>query len=344
MNNILQDAISKLKQGTSEKLIYSYTDKAKHTLLKAYELFEKYEEKYNEFTSLKYICAYRLGHLIMRTAKNDDDLLEAEEFFYEAAKSKSLGPLPIIYRISVLYRLGEPKQRILREIKKAIEIIKDSENILEESLWDELPQLQNSYLNMLELSVYFSNIDYKLIEGLGLLNIKNDFSDLFSNYSIWMLSVTENLSHRYIGVHLPKELVKEEIELIIKNANFPIIGFIFDYSNSFKYMAKINSKDIIVRYGEWGTNIKKFFIFITELYKYRGCSSPFISGRLFNTSNTSILRTSKKRLKSYLKNIFQEIPEWKDLEIFVEDLSYELKFKLNPELRIIIGYDINLMI
>ena len=147
-----------MREASSEKLMRHETERALEKFRRAEKLIDQHDLP-EPWPSL---CAYRMGHLLLRTAATRQDLLDARSNFATAKGSKCLGPLPDIYYLAALYRL---KKRNLEDIKRPFDDAKKSIESLE---MKENPQLQDHMFNLLELASYFSDFDYESLEGMGL--------------------------------------------------------------------------------------------------------------------------------------------------------------------------------
>ena len=108
------------------------------------------------------LTAYRLAHLVMRGARDDETLLRAEELFAYSARtdSESLGPLPTIYRLAAMHRLKAPPSQINDEFGRAMERLQ-TWNIEDYETRESRTHLQRGVFNLLELSSYFAGIPYE---------------------------------------------------------------------------------------------------------------------------------------------------------------------------------------
>jgi hypothetical protein len=122
------------------------------------------------------LSAYRLAHLSLRTAKTKGALKTAHSCFVQAASGNLLGPLPAIYRLSVLHRLKSQfpndsmENSIPEAFDEAVRSFRDCHNSAslgwQGSPWKKA-QIQDGVFNMIELASYFLGIPYGF-EGLGL--------------------------------------------------------------------------------------------------------------------------------------------------------------------------------
>lgn len=123
------------------------------------------------------IGAYRLAHLLMRSAKSPAELQEVDRLFARAAGiadrpgPRFLGPLPALYRLAVLHRLAKGRDSgILHQaMEEAREAVRQSgEHHREAVVLDDMPvRIQDGHFNMLELACYFLGGDYQGLLGLG---------------------------------------------------------------------------------------------------------------------------------------------------------------------------------
>ena len=120
------------------------------------------------------IAAYRLAHLIMRDARTENDLQNAEALFLDASKQAALGPWPAVYHVAVLHRLGK-KARARQAFDKARTLIGEalgrdpSDPPDREAADDADPTLQHALVNVLELCSYMIDAPHDGLDGLGAL-------------------------------------------------------------------------------------------------------------------------------------------------------------------------------
>jgi hypothetical protein len=317
----IKEILRTIYHGSSTKMVYTKTFESKRLILEAYKLLK--EQKIESVW--KCICAYRLAHITMRDAKNEDSFLRVKNYFSEASKCKSLGPLPLIYKVAVMMRLKEPKGSIEKEI---IKITKTIKGIGEPK---DNPQLQDQYLNMTELIIYIAGLDYKLIEGIGSTLEDRELKNILETFDRWKISTSKNLNYKLSGLTIPENLVKEEIEILVRNSNDPVIGFIMPYSERVEYLAKKDGK-VRKGYVKWGDSLKRFFIQIME----NPDISPHDLSDSIANSNIAHIRTLKKRLREYLSKIIKS-EDGRNMEIFIDDRVTD--YRLNPELNIVVGYN-----
>ena len=345
-DNIFDEVISIMKEASSQKIMIRGTEKSKELFKKAYKLCEDS----NIDNYLKKICAYRLGHLILRNPKSDEDLYDAEEYFLEAARGNTLGLLPRIYRIAVLYRLKQDKEVIEDEIVNITdEIRKLREKGLEynRSASSDSIFLQNMYFNMLELSTYFTNANYNALEGIGAYdNYKDDdfypvYKDIFPYPGDWKIIGTEKFYNRLTGYFLPEKIAIDEVYHIVGKSSEPVVAFIFPYSQYGKVIVKKTGKAKYIEENvNWGDAIKRLFIVMLE---ERTDKIAEISLEVFNKPNTDQVKQYRKRLKDYLKNYIESVPKWNGLDIYIQDSSSGSGKKINPKLNILLAYSRNII-
>ena len=132
---------------------------------------------------------------MMRTARTDDDLVNARSEFRRADNGRLLGPWPAIYRLSVLFRLGQTEQ-INEELPGIAERLDawnpdDHQHTL----------LQHDALNALEVLVYALNLDYASLEGRGVRTESGAFA----------IGVYPGRD----DVRMPWRLARDEVDLIL---------------------------------------------------------------------------------------------------------------------------------
>ncbi|MCP4648441.1 MAG: hypothetical protein GY852_12045, partial [bacterium] len=176
-----------LRSGSDDKLLLGNTDLARDKIEKAYTIASSEPPLPQPWRA---VAAYRLGHLILRTAKTKDDLEHAEQYLLEASRVESLGPLPSVYRLPVLFRLKpyiseeiyeSQYQQTFEAAKRKVEEMRGGQSVPQTPWMD--PRLQGGYFNLLEFAAYFAGIPYSPLEGLG----GDPYKDLFPDSSAWIL-------------------------------------------------------------------------------------------------------------------------------------------------------------
>lgn len=161
-----------LKQGSDAKLQLGSRNRALERLTKADEL----AKRTNLSGPIPALVAYRLAHLLLRgNPASRDELEEIDAHLAKASRAKSLGPLPSIYRLSVLHRLKlldanqYPQSMIETEFSKCVQRVREavwrSQNPDDSHLRDN-PRLQDALVNMLELAGYFMKMPMDSLEGV----------------------------------------------------------------------------------------------------------------------------------------------------------------------------------
>ena len=147
-----------LTEASSEKLMRYETERALEKFKKAEDLIDKYnlEEPWPS------LCAYRMGHLLLRTASTEAELKEARFNFAAARGAACLGPLPDIYYLAVMYRLQKRDRQTIKPLFSLAEQAIERLEIIED------PQLDDPTFNLIELASYFSGLNYRDLEGMGL--------------------------------------------------------------------------------------------------------------------------------------------------------------------------------
>lgn len=219
MDTRRQKILSLLRQGTADKMVRFRADKALQSLRVANQMAEEHARVLEPWVQL---TSYRLGHLLMRTARAKDDLQEAEQCFHRATQGQScvLGPLPFILRLPVLQRLraleDDPTEvrRLDERLYKAFDRARDAVRWSAKSWsWadrrDDLAErepavLQGEFVNLLELCAYFIGADYRSLEGL-----RDPFEDLRLP-NAWCLVSSAGSSP---DVRCPHDFIAAEMEV-----------------------------------------------------------------------------------------------------------------------------------
>jgi hypothetical protein len=177
------------------------------------------------------VAAYRLAHLLLRSASTNDKLCEADRYFKEAQGSDAgegrgvLGPLPSLFRLATLHRLSQQpgpcrlatdfgkEQRA--ELGRAMAFIRrgwkyPSERVAQcdESKPDSPHHLQTAGFNLAEFAVYALGLDYTL-DGVGSLPDLRPMRD-----SAWgvLENRTDGTPTDMGGVKLSREFALEELD------------------------------------------------------------------------------------------------------------------------------------
>lgn len=227
----MEEVVRLFLYGTSWKLLAKGTSKAKKKLELALAILSGHDHTDPPWP---HIIKYRMAHILMRTAKTEEELLQIDELFTEASKANSLGPLPRLYRIAVLNRLGADSTSRLKPIFE--QLIKQIDGNIQRLDVDDNYQtgteIQTSLFNMVEMASYFTGYPYSDLEGRGQIVdyergnapvsslkqlIKNHnvlqhmgpFYDFNSKLGPWNIFGTpDNLT----SISYPGEMVLEEME------------------------------------------------------------------------------------------------------------------------------------
>jgi hypothetical protein len=209
-----------LNAASDLKMLRHHTQEAREKIEAAYQLAEK-NDLPQPWPSL---CAYRLGHLIMRTAISKESLLDAEQYFMEASRAGSLRPLPSLYRLAVLHRLEKMKAGVTEvTIKKAFA---KAEKDIQKGGVDNKAQIQDHLFNVLEMTSYFSGMDYGEIEGMG------DYHESKKSPPSWILAgpVPRIAEVKYSEAYALEELEglmkshANAVFFVLRNLNSPKTG------------------------------------------------------------------------------------------------------------------------
>lgn len=186
---------------------------------------EKAEEAYRLSTEpteidgpMPQLAAYRLAHLILRSAPKDERLDRAEVLLSKAS-SDVLGPVPRLFRVAVLIRmksLASPAdtariERLDRSINAAF--AKAEEGIAKLRMHGPTkPQaavgIQDGLFNLLEMAAYATGKPYEGLEGLG-----DPLGDLHLSDRSWFLIGSSRQRSKLL---YPEEFAFEELDAIGK--------------------------------------------------------------------------------------------------------------------------------
>lgn len=224
--NYLDQAIHLLKEGTCHKRLRDGAGHAEKVLREADRLIDKHDLP----KPWPQLVSYRLAHVLLRYAETTENLEEIDQLLSNAVMESCLGPLPRLYRLAVLSRLGKKPETMKPVFNALIEQIGDYTHGKyggKDENFDRLTSLQNNFFNMLELAAYFTGYPYEGFEGRGLLDLgmgrnirpaRDPFADLYSNMEEWRLvgTVPGLATTAYPGELALKELEdrmeKEEIK------------------------------------------------------------------------------------------------------------------------------------
>lgn len=195
-NDYLDQVIEQLKKGTDLKRLYHQTIEAEKCLRKADSLVDEHQIP----QPWRQVVSYRLAHVLLRRASSKEDFEEIDQLLAIAAEANCLGPLPRLYRLAVLFRLGKSHKDMAKVFEPLVDQIDscmfDDELANDDGRYGEYTALQNNYFNMMELAVFFAGYPYEGFEGKGLLSLGmrsgalkdgNPFSDIYSQLGEWRL-------------------------------------------------------------------------------------------------------------------------------------------------------------
>lgn len=153
------------------------------------------------------LARYRKAHLLLRTARSYEALLEIEQLLSRAGDERAppekqpLGPLPLLYRLAVLNRLRalEPSESLHEQFQERIDgVFQAACRCLERQCHEHRARtaglespgpLQQGWFNMLELAAYFLGADYRPLEGWGRLDVMD-----YAPGDAWLLVSQDPLS------------------------------------------------------------------------------------------------------------------------------------------------------
>ena len=138
-----------------------------------------------------YIPAYRLAHLLFRSAKKDHEFNEIVELLKHAEKSgssyislnASLLKFSALNRLKLLGAISSPNEQLacVEAIVEKVSEVNEEERHLDK--WDK--PVQSDYFNILEYLVYATAFDYEPLIGAG----RDDRNTLFPHFSndVWTI-------------------------------------------------------------------------------------------------------------------------------------------------------------
>ncbi|MBV5310027.1 hypothetical protein [Chromatium okenii] len=173
----------KLKQGLDKKLQSGGQQDAIKLLEEAYQCARPPSQLPPPWPQ---ITAYRLAHLLMRSGCKTD-WHKIDRLLEEASSGDGiLGAMPLIYRLVSLQQCHAPYKQLQDACKAAISKLKDQSPILDTPKRDEGYLIQSNAVNLLEMAVYFTGLEYKPLEGQ--IELGNDFfADLGVGKSAWFV-------------------------------------------------------------------------------------------------------------------------------------------------------------
>ena len=174
MSNINAVA-KKLKDAFDKKMLSGGTAAAVRLLQEAYDLARQPSPLASPWPQ---ITAYRLAHLRLRQGK-ETNWHDVDRLLAEANCGDVLGSAPLIYRLLSLAKL--------QQFDKLQVVYQEARTKLKPQAWsprDVGQAIQSSAVNLIELAVYFTGLDYKPLEGL--IDLSHDvFADLGVGRSAW---------------------------------------------------------------------------------------------------------------------------------------------------------------
>lgn len=200
------EVLSLLEEGTDLKLLRSGTQRSIAALKTALRLAKVQPRLPGPWIPL---ISYRLAHLVLRDARTERQLHEADQLLAAASRCRSLGPLPWLYRLPVLKRLGEldDPEEVARRLSHIGRLLAERQDGA--TTWaDELPQAveqQSRPFNMLELAAYFLGGPHAVLEGGG----AGPFREFGRNWRPWLLLGPDPAIST---VRYPEALALEELE------------------------------------------------------------------------------------------------------------------------------------
>lgn len=169
-----------------------------------------------------HVTAYRLAHLLMRSAQGKDELLEVDDLLQQASVDNAESSIRLaatIIRLSVLHRLAliEPAgvwHQLSRDcLKLAVDLARH------QPLWSTLLKgrpAQSMVTNMIELAAYFMGEPHGLLSGLS---VNAEVAALESD-TAWRLIGTHGLGD---NLRYSEALIRAQISALISNNAVDIV-------------------------------------------------------------------------------------------------------------------------
>lgn len=203
----------KLKAGTGEKMTANRSRAARETLSEAWAL-ASIEPRITG--PLYEACAYRMANVMFRSADSREQLLAVDRFYQLAIADDPtlLGPMPLIQRVAVLYRLAALPGAAASEKKQLDSVLQEAYAMACQAVRAPTPArtrgtfngagIQGNLHNLMELTAYYTGYAYEdHVEGLA-----SPFEDLALGDE-WMIFGTGSVDER---VRLPYELARVELQ------------------------------------------------------------------------------------------------------------------------------------
>ena len=323
-----------LRYGTSEKALHQGTENATRYLRDAYELASIEPELPSPLPEL---AAYRLANILMRSAPDTEALLDAEELMAKAVRSKALGPLPALYHLPILHRIYQgdenprAKERLRRAFKTADERIRESDFAIPHTdtgaesraaaAKDESVQMQYHLFNLLELSAFFLNEEYRPLSGMG-----GPYLDLYPDYRTegdveferWVLVGHDR---RLAAVKYPRTFAMAELESRLDQN-----------PNTITFRIPPNENERAWRFGksEWKPAGRKQLLFLASgLHPGIRTKEQFRERAMDGAHSVEAFRRAKHALSKRLS----DLTGYPKNEIFVEDADTGIT-RLSPNIPV----------
>lgn len=174
------------------------------------------------------IIAYRLAHLMLRSARSPEDLRRVEALLGEAIACDCwLGPLPGCVHLAVLHRLKATGKTdsIEARISEAFDRLRTQVAFhgQEEAAVKAAKTRQSHALNLLELTTYFLGHDYSSLEGIGVQGYPDPFVGLRDGEP-WLLISTHGFG---TPAQMPHPFAEHELRGLVE-ADLVDVGILFD--------------------------------------------------------------------------------------------------------------------
>lgn len=171
-----------IQAGLDQKLQSGAHEQAQRHLDRAYELARDPAPLSSPWPE---ITAYRSAHMAMRRGA-DTDWCRVDALLKEACAGDILGLAPQVYRLISLSKGGAPSDQlapVYEQARRALERHPSATGLPRNYAGDDRP-IQSEWLNLLELAVYVTGLDYRPLQGRGGAG-EDVFADLGFGSSAW---------------------------------------------------------------------------------------------------------------------------------------------------------------
>lgn len=213
-----RNMLDRLSEGLNQKMQVDSPPSARSALEEAYRNAREPEALEAPWPQ---ITAYRLAHMLMRDGIATD-WHRVEELLTEAAQGGFLGPIPSIYRLIALSKISglnqptEQMKSLYGEIQDSLGKLANNGGLLRQYQGDQRP-MQSEWINLLELVVYATGLDYEPLAGRSSLAI---FSGLGFKSSGWRVIQSKESSE----IAYPKALAQTLFQTKVDEQPGPVVA------------------------------------------------------------------------------------------------------------------------